>query len=399
MAQAERRADTAIAELEAALLRAELRWRSGERAEGRTEFDAVVGEASRLSPSLAALARERRARLELEAGQPAAALRACTRARTSGVPPSPRLSELEQRAALWTGEPARALVPPTQPALETRAQLLIGRPSAARKALDPAWGRLIGSGPAARFEARLLLARLELLDGRSAVAMRLLDELQLPIDAPAWLPADRDTVGLLLALARADISAGDRLAEGPSTCLTPDWGPMAVRWWRLRGAASRGQPAVEAVAARLPGAWGQAVADEMRAWLELSAGRPEPAARAAERARDGAARAGMPGVARQARMLLAAARAESDAAWSYLSARGARGRDPIAHLDALELDALRRQRRHDREGAIKAWTRLARIAAPAGWRMRTHHARRQLDELQRGNDATTLPSTLNLDGE
>lgn len=397
VAQAERRAGNELQVLEAALLRAELRWRRGERAAARTEFDAVVGDTARTSPALASLARERRARLELEAGAPAAAMRACTRARAAGNTVSARLVGLEKRATLWTGEPQRALVPPTLPALETRAQLLLGRPSAAREALDPAWSRLLQAGQAARLEAQLLLARLELLDGRSAVASRILDSLQLPEDAPAWLPPDRDAVALLLALATADISAGDRLASTPPDCLPPDWAPLAVRWWRLRGASTRGGPAIEAIAARLPGAWGQAVADELRAWVALSAGRPEPAARAAERARDGAARAGMPSIARQARMLLAAARAESDAAWSYLSARGARGRDPIAHLDALELDAVRRQRRDDREGAIKAWSRLARVAAPAGWRLRTHHARRQLDRLQRGDDASAVPSTLILD--
>lgn len=153
---------------------------------------------------------------------------------------------------------------------------------------------------------------------------------------------------------------------------------------------------LQAAAARLPGPWGQAMADTLRAWLALSAGKPDAAARAAERARDVAARAGLGGIGRQSRMLLAAARAESDAAWSYLSARGARGRAPILHLDALELDAMRRLRRDDVEGAMLAWKRLAKVAGPAGWRMRAHHARRMADRLERGTATGEAPSTLQL---
>jgi hypothetical protein len=397
VAQAERRATTDPERLEAALLRAELHWRQGDRAMARTELDAVAGEATRAAPALATRTRVRRAALELDAGQPAAALRACERTRGPDGRLPATIIATEHRAALWTGEPERALVPPTTPALAARAQLLLGRPAAARAGLEPAWTELLRSRTADRAEARLLLARLEIGDGRAAVAARILDGLQLPPDSPAWLPPDRDAVRLLLALSQADISAGDRLAAEPPACLPPDWAPLAVRWWRLRGAPAHGEPALQAAAARMPGTWGQAIADTLRAWLALAAGRPEPAARAAERARDAAARAGIGGVGRQARMLLAAARAESDAAWSYLSARGARSRDPVAHLDALELDAIRRLRRDDREGAARTWARLARVAGPSGWRMRTHHARRQLDRLQRGADGGAVPSTLRLD--
>ena len=92
-------------------------------------------------------------------------------------------------------------------------------------------------------------------------------------------------------------------------------------------------------------------------------------------------------------MLAAAAAAESDAAWSYLSARGARGRDPIKHLDALELDAIRRLRRHDRSGATSAWARLQRMALQSGWRLRAIHAQRQGSVL-RGDAPATPPDTM-----
>ena len=396
VAQAERRAGSPDEEQEAALLRAELRWRQGDRAMARTELDAVAGEAARSNPALAQHARARRAQLELDAGQPAAAHRACERARgvDGGLPTS--LVEVDRRAAIWTGEPSRALVPPTSAVLQARGQLLLGRPSAARASLEPAWAAMLRQGGAVRTEAHLLLARLELGDGRASVARAVLGGLQLPQDAPAWLPPDRDATALMLALAEGDISAGDRLAAEPPACLPPDWAPLAVRWWRLRGAPMQGEPALQAAAARLPGPWGQAMADTLRAWLALAAGRPEPAARAAERARDGAARAGLGGLGRQARMLLAAARGESDAAWSYLSARGARGRAALAQLDALELDAIRRERRTDAEGARLAWRRLAKVAGPAGWTMRAHHARRMADRLERGTEPGGAPSTLHL---
>lgn len=396
VAQAERRAVAPEEHLEAALLRAELRWRRGDRTMARTELDAVAGEAVRSAPGLARRARARRAHLEMDAGQPPAAHRACERARgLDGMLPT-SLIDVDRRAALWTGEPARALVPPTAAPLQARAQLLFGRPAAARASLEPAWAAIMRRGAAARAEARLLLARLELGDGRASVARNLLASLQLPRDAPGWLPADRDAVALLLALAEGDISAGDRLAAQPPPCLPPDWAPLAVRWWRLRGAPAEGDPMLQAAAARLPGPWGQAMADTLRAWLALSAGKPDAAARAAERARDVAARTGLGGISRQSRMLLAAARAESDAAWSYLSARGARGRAPILHLDALELDAMRRLRRDDGEGALLAWKRLAKVAGPAGWRMRAHHARRMADRLERGTAMGEAPSTLQL---
>ncbi|MEC8424922.1 MAG: hypothetical protein VX000_14155, partial [Myxococcota bacterium] len=300
VAQAERRAAGPTEVLEAGLLRAELRWRQGDHAGARASLDAIAAEASLTAPSLSNRVRGRRACLELDAGQPAAALRACNRARRPDGTLPAWLAVVDRRASIWTGDPARALVSPSAPLVEARAHLLLGRPATSRAGLEVAWRTAMTRDGTTRAEARLLLARLELGDGRASVSRKMLEEVVLPRDAPAWLRPDRDAVALLLALFAGDTAAGDKLAVEPPACLPPDWAPLAVRWWRLRGRPSAGEAAIQAAATRLSGPWGRAMTDTLQAWVALATGDADAAAHAAARARDGAAKSGLADLGREA---------------------------------------------------------------------------------------------------
>ncbi len=381
VAQARRRARSPEEVAEARILEEELRWRQGGARAARRALDEVAAEAAPTHPELARRARLARARLELEDGSPSAGLRALDRAAVVPGDPPAEAAALRARAAILVGDPHAALNGPAgtlEGALvAAAARHLLEDAEGARSALDLAWERLDQgeASPAARFEARLRLASFEAEDRRPQVALRLLDDGPPAGPTPRWMEGEVHATRLSAALALGRIEDGDALALEPPSPIAPAAILLVTRWWGLRGVPDHATPFIDRAEDTLPGPWARAAVDLARAWVHLRAGRADEAAECAREAAERAADARCRALARQARLVRAAARREADAAWGYVAARALQTPVRRVALLTLELDALRRELRGDTAGAADAWADVRARALRSGRRLLARTAR------------------------
>jgi hypothetical protein len=401
VAQALRRATEPDERLRARLLQGELAWRRRELDDARGLMSDVAGDSLSRSPALAAEARAARAELELEAGFLASASQATERATLLLAGRGERglvrkLNRIRARSSLLMGDLGmlhdRPVLDAEGALIAAQTAVLLGDSSRARQSLDRAWATLEASREQghSRVEANLLLARIEARAGRPGVAERLLARARPGPDAPTWLHAEETTAHLALALTQGNLQDGDRLAARPPHPVHPAWALLASEWWLLRDAPARADKVAAAFGAGATGAWGRAIADLLSSRAALAAGDTKTARLDAEAALDTASKGGFSRLTTEARMTIAAAQPETDAAWGYLAARAAGSADTNLLMTARWLDAVRRSHRGDVTGAASSWADLAARATARNQTLLAHYSKGRQDAALRETEAELL---------